>query len=110
MAKSHQTLRDFAARTHDRALYGAAQKYFGSWRNAVREAGYEDAARSSNSRWSRADIESLLAHYLTSGVPLDDVFRRHSHLNAAIIREWGSWNTFEQAHHEWFLGITEDQG
>lgn len=108
MAKSHPTLKDFVAREYDRALYGAAQKYFGSWRNAVREAGYEGASRSANSRWSRQDIESLLTRYLASGIDLNEALRRHSHLHAAIVREWGSWKTFQQAYQAWSLGIQDE--
>ncbi len=100
MAESSQTLRDYAVRTRDRALYGAAQKYFGSWRNAVREAGYEEAARSSNSRWSRTDIQALVIRYTQCGVSLQEALTRHTHLKSAILREWGSWDAFEQEYRE----------
>lgn len=90
------SVRDFSIRRHHRALYGAAQKHFGSWRNALKVSGVEESGRGPNSRWSREDMQAIVLEYVAVGYPLSRVFRRHSHLKAAILREWGSLEAFQQ--------------
>ena len=87
---AHASLRDFSVRRQDRALYAAAQKHFGSWRNALKASGVEASGLGPNSRWSREDMRQIVREYIALGYPLGRVFRRHSHLKAAILREWGS--------------------
>ena len=96
LAETETSLRDFSVRNHDRALYGAAQKYFGSWRKALRASGVEALGIGQNSRWTREDIQSVVLEYVGVGYPLNRVFRRHSHLKAAILREWGSIEVFQK--------------
>lgn len=95
-ARTTNSLRDFEVREHNRALYGAAQKYFGSWHQAVREAQCESEARAPNFRWSRADIQVIVEAYFKAGSSLAQAMRHHTHLKDAIIREWGAWDIFEE--------------
>ena len=98
-ARTAESLRDFEIRERNRALYGAAQKYFGSWHRAVREAHCESGAKAPNYRWTKADIQMLIATYLAEGSSLAEAMRHHSHLKDAIIREWGSWDRFNEYYH-----------
>lgn len=101
-ARTSESLRDFEVRAHNRALYGAAQKYFGSWHQAVREAHCEHQAKAPNFRWSRADIHAIVATYLQKDSSLGQAMQHHTHLKDAIIREWGSWETFEEYYQNTF--------
>lgn len=96
MAAAKVSLRDYSVRRQDRALYAAAQKQFGSWRNALKASGVEETGIGPNSRWSRDDVRQIVLEYVAVGYPLKRVFRRHSHLKAAILREWGSIEAFEK--------------
>lgn len=108
LAKNEANLRDFSVRDHDRALYGAAQKYFGSWRKALQASGVETLGIGQNSRWTREDIQSVVLEYVGVGYPLNRVFRRHSHLKSAILREWGSIDAFRKEL-AWDLPVDSDQ-
>lgn len=108
LAKTETNLRDFSVRDHDRALYGAAQKYFGSWRKALQASGLEALGIGQNSRWTREDIQSVVLEYVGAGYPLNRVFRRHSHIKEAILREWGSIDAFEKEL-AWDLPTESDQ-
>lgn len=101
-ARTTASLRDFEVREQNRALYGAAQKYFGSWHQAVKEAHCEKEAEAPNFRWSRTDIQIIVAAYLKEGSSLAQALRHHTHLKDAIIREWGAWDIFEEYYQKAF--------
>lgn len=96
-ASDRSQLRDSVARRHHRALYGAAQTYFGSWAVAVTQAGisYEDVV--GNRPWTKDSMMAVVVEYVAAGFPLEQAFRRHPRLKAAILREWGSLSRFQEA-------------
>ncbi len=75
------------------ALYGAAKAQHGSWRDAVRQAGFVPETR----RWSRDDVIHELQSRLTNGESLSCNGPANGSLAYAAYRLFGSWSAAKRA-------------
>jgi hypothetical protein len=74
-------------------LTAAAIRYFGTWRGALKAAGYECSQR----RWSHELILAEIKQRLENGASMHSRDPNNINLVAAAIRYFGSWNAARQA-------------
>ncbi len=74
-------------------LAAAAIRYFGTWRGALKAAGYERTQR----QWSRELILSEIKLRLENGASLNSRDPNNVNLTAAATRYFGSWSAARQA-------------
>jgi len=82
-----------AEKTHG-GLVGAAAVYYGSWREAIKAAGYDYAKIKRQKEWSKAEIASEIKRMRAQGLELGTtipVRKRYRTLHAAAVRYFGSW-------------------
>jgi hypothetical protein len=75
-------------------LVGAASVYFGSWRQAIKAAGFDYAKIKRQKEWSKPYIITEMRRMNAQGLPMKTtiaVRREYRILHAAAIRYFGSW-------------------
>jgi hypothetical protein len=83
-----------AAEKSHGGLVGAASVYFGSWRLAIKAAGFDYAKIKRQKEWSKAEIASEIKRMKATGLELGTtipVRKRYRTLHAAAVRYFGSW-------------------
>jgi hypothetical protein len=78
----------------DKAMYSAARRIFGSWRNAILAAGIAPQEVMIWERWSPAKILVMIRHLARRNRPLttQQMRKRHYNVVSAARRHFGSWN------------------
>lgn len=89
-------LSDQSVRHWNGGLYGSAQTHFKSWRAAIESAGIDYSTISHNPTWNKTRIRRLTLEFLANGLPVEECFRCHHHLQSAVAREWGNIGEFLQ--------------
>lgn len=77
-------------------LYGAARKHFGSWENAITEAGLdykEINLRAKENKWSKDKVKNEILQLHQQGVCLNSEYiqKNHTKLHSAAQRYFTSW-------------------
>lgn len=75
-------------------LVGAATMYFGSWRKAMKSAGFDYADIKRQKEWSKKEIVREIKRMHREGLPLTTtipVRKKYRTLHAASVRYFGSW-------------------
>ncbi len=88
-----------AEKTHG-GLVGAAAVYFGSWRQAIKAAGFDYAKIKRQKEWSKAEIVSEIKRMRAEALDLSTtipVRKRYRTLHAAAVRYFGSWHAAMKA-------------
>jgi hypothetical protein len=94
-------LSDLSAKKNQRDhadLYGAAIRYFGSWKIAVERAGFnysEIVKRKSPGQWSQERIIEKIGNLREKNS--NSVRQAHCDLYSAAIRQFGSWKSAIEA-------------
>ena len=78
----------------DKAMYSAARRIFGSWRNAIQAAGIAPQEVLTWERWSPAKILVMIRHLARRDRPLttQQMEKRHHNVVTAARRHFGSWS------------------
>jgi hypothetical protein len=83
-----------AAEVKHGGLVGAATVYFGSWRQAIKAAGFDYRKIKRQKEWSKGEIVIEMKRMRREGVDLRTtipVRKKYRTLHAAAIRYFGSW-------------------
>jgi len=94
LSKAKQPLNVSAAETRYGGLVGAATVYFGSWRLAIKAAGFDYTKIKRQKEWSKQAIVKEIKRMKREGVNLATTIpirARYRILHAAAVRYFGSW-------------------
>jgi hypothetical protein len=83
-----------AAEVKHGGLVGAAAVYFGSWRQAIKAAGFDYLQIKRQKEWSKREVVSEIKRMRAQAVDLSTtipVRRKYRTLHAAAVRYFGSW-------------------
>ena len=92
--KAKQPLNVSAAETRYGGLVGAATVYFGSWRLAIKAAGFDYTKIKRQKEWSKQAIVKEIRRMRREGVNLATTIpirAKYRILHAAAVRYFGSW-------------------
>jgi hypothetical protein len=87
-ARQEQGLAIQGITAHDSALYSAAQRYFGSWAEAMRVAGLPWQRRQA---WSPERVRAAIRRRHQQGLPLRGISIADCRLGHAAWKHFGSW-------------------